>query len=179
MKKGRNSALKTLVTAGSLFAMVNIGQFMTNELTYWHNMSDADMMHQGDIVMALDDIDKNNSLKSTSMTSDSKSTQAQSSKTRPPSDRDENEKDHPISTLDLKNVVKAKSRSVPPIFTKPISITGDNYVKNKRGRKYDSSICQLFDYAVTGFAKCGTTSIHAWLDSHKDTRMAHVSNNYF
>ena len=60
-----------------------------------------------------------------------------------------------------------------PIFTKPL--IGSDMTINKKYRTYDRSICQLFDFAITGFAKCGTTSVHAWIDAHNDTRVAEVS----
>lgn len=61
-----------------------------------------------------------------------------------------------------------------PIFTKPIA--ADNVTIDKKHRRYDPSICQLFDFAVTGFAKCGTSSMRAWLEAHEHTRMARVRN---
>lgn len=34
--------------------------------------------------------------------------------------------------------------------------------------QWGPDICELFDYAIAGFAKCGTTSVGRWLDAHSD-----------
>ena len=64
----------------------------------------------------------------------------------------------------------SKINSVRSIFTEPMNFK--EFEINKQRRKYNPDVCQLFDFAVTGFAKCGTTSTHAWIDAHNDTRVA-------
>ena len=64
----------------------------------------------------------------------------------------------------------SKISSVRSIFTEPMNFK--EFEMNKQRRKYNPDVCQLFDFAVTGFAKCGTTSTHAWIDAHNDTRVA-------
>jgi hypothetical protein len=42
---------------------------------------------------------------------------------------------------------------------------------------YASNVCQLVDFAVAGFAKCGTTSIGLWLASHPNIASPKVELN--
>jgi len=44
-------------------------------------------------------------------------------------------------------------------------------VKTRPVKVYDKAICNYFDFAITGFAKCGTTSLRSWFYAHNDTRM--------
>jgi hypothetical protein len=48
-------------------------------------------------------------------------------------------------------------------------VVSEELTINRKNRQYDPSICQLFQFSVAGFAKCGTTSLGQWLKGHPET----------
>ena len=74
-----------------------------------------------------------------------------------------------ISTSKTDNTTIASSYVDMEFYIRPINEV--DFAINKTRRKYNSSICNFFDFSVTGFAKCGTTSMRTWISAHNDTRM--------
>ena len=74
------------------------------------------------------------------------------------------------------NTIRGEYDGDAAIFTDPIKEV--DFAINKTQRKYNSKICHFLDFSVTGFAKCGTTSMRTWLSAHNDTRMAPVRKEH-